>query len=190
MFKKLAVILIFIFLFTQIQTDFCQAKVINNLDDLIPLFELAKKYMLEKFNMEVTGHVKVGLASAQRLDELYGGEFVGQELGFYRFEDGWHDIYIMKDLGRSRCLGTVAHELTHAWQQENCPYNQGLVLKEGLATWVEVKILQADGSYSRSIDVMRGCRGPYWEGLKLLLEIEDKGGQKAVFDYVTKTVNP
>lgn len=165
-------------------------RTVNDISEAEELLNIAKNYLQTNFGMIISGKINLQVVSASKLDELYHGIYRGSEIGLYQQDFGGHHIYIMQGLSRDKCLSTIAHEYTHAWQHENCPLNQDIRLKEGFARWIEVKILRLDGAYQLALDIERSLDPVYGYGLKILIKIEESQGERAVINYVKTALAP
>lgn len=101
---------------------------------------------------------------------------------FYRKGDDYN-IYVLYGLRKKDLIGVLAHEITHAWQAENCGGDLELEDLEGLAQWVAYYTL-IYFDYERFARTMLSGNSVYAAGLRKMLEIEKHGGSKAVFDYI------
>jgi recombinational DNA repair protein (RecF pathway) len=101
---------------------------------------------------------------------------------FYRRGDDFN-IYVLYGLREKDLIRVIAHEISHAWQAENCPKDLTLEEQEGFAQWVAYKALK----YFNYVDfaaLLTQGNDAYARGLSMMLDIESKGGPKAVFDAV------
>lgn len=92
-------------------------------------------------------------------------------LGFYVQANGRSTVYAEMGLPRALLLGTLAHELGHAWQAERVPALRDPLRCEGFAEWVAYRVLVAQGQEAIA------ARAPqrddvYGHGLRYFLEIE------------------
>ncbi len=112
-------------------------------------------------------------------EENAGGRHV---LGFFVRSQGRPKIYVEAGLTRGLLLGTLAHELGHAWQSERLGAAAGAVdslVSEGFAEWVAYHTLLAHGlralaSRARERDDL------YGRGLMRMLSVEQSRGRGAV----------
>lgn len=100
-------------------------------------------------------------------------------LGFFVRAHGTSTIYVERALPRSLLLGTLAHELGHAWQTEHAPEQRDMLLNEGFAEWVAHHALVASG---QPVVAARATRRDdlYGRGLRRMLDEETRGGRAAV----------
>jgi hypothetical protein len=103
-------------------------------------------------------------------------------LGFYVRSQGKPVIYIEAGLTRGLLLGTLAHELGHAWQAEQLGSGASALdplISEGFAEWVAYTTLLA-----RSLRTLaaraRERQDDYGRGLNRFLELERLRGRPAV----------
>lgn len=147
--------------------------------------------MAQKFSLRLTKPVEIHLVEAKEMDGLVGNSpYKGAEIGLYTgVRNGKHQVYVMKGWARDYCAGITAHELTHAWQEENTPRTQEQALVEGFAKWVEYKYYDAIGAYTFA-DRMRSTADPvYGVGFFALMDTERAVGQAKVADTVRKAVS-
>jgi hypothetical protein len=100
-------------------------------------------------------------------------------LGFCAHEGGRSTIYIERGLPRGLLLGTLAHELGHAWQYGYAPGLRDPLRCEGFAEWVAHRVLVASGLRSLAARATRRD-DLYGRGLRHLLALERSGGRAAV----------
>lgn len=103
-------------------------------------------------------------------------------LGFYVRSQGRPTIYVEAALTRGLLLGTLAHELGHAWQAEQmgaATASADALISEGFAEWVAYHTLMARGM--RTLASRATQRDDlYGRGLNHLLEVERREGRDAV----------
>ncbi len=91
-------------------------------------------------------------------------------------------MYVLLGLPQILLIQTVAHEWAHAWQTENCPLLRDPLVREGFAEWTAYKILQTMGA-SHKMALMKQQNGLYGEGLRRMLELEQRDGVPGVLDF-------
>lgn len=100
-------------------------------------------------------------------------------LGYFVQSHGKSTVYVEAYLPRGLLLGTLAHELAHAWQTEQSLHLKDALVREGFAEWVAYRILIARGltplaeRATRRDDV-------YGRGLRHFLNIENRLGYAGV----------
>ena len=155
-------------------------KVISTQEDFEPVIESARQLLKTYYAIVLRLPVKGSLVTGAELDALYGGAYRGAEVGLYRYRSSLHEIYVMKDMSKDECTATTCHELVHAWQKENCPADQDILVSEGLARWIEYKILDKTGAYTLARGLFEHADPVYGVGFKTMLEWEDKLGEMGV----------
>ncbi len=103
-------------------------------------------------------------------------------LGFFVRSQGRPVIYVEAGLTRGLLLGTLAHELGHAWQSERLSPTAGAIdplVSEGFAEWVAFHTLMARGMRTLA-NRAREREDVYGRGLERLLDIERARGRDAV----------
>lgn len=103
-------------------------------------------------------------------------------LGFYVRTGGKPTIYVEAGLTRGLLLGTLAHELGHAWQAEQVGAAAGALdplISEGFAEWVAYTALLARGFRSLAARA-RERQDDYGRGLNRFLSVELARGRDAV----------
>jgi hypothetical protein len=105
-------------------------------------------------------------------------------LGYFVQAHATSAIYVEQFLPRGLLLGTLAHELTHAWQTEQALHLKDALLREGFAEWVAYRVLFARGlaplaeRATRRDDV-------YGRGLRHFLDIESRYGVRGVIKHAS-----
>jgi hypothetical protein len=88
-------------------------------------------------------------------------------------------VYVEVGLPRPLLLGTLAHELAHAWQSEASGPGSDQLLREGFAEWVAHQVLVDAGL--REVAVRATRRDDlYGRGLRHYLTLERTKGRAAV----------
>lgn len=142
--------------------------------------------MGSRFGLRITTPVQIHLVEAKEMDKLFSGSpYHGAEIGLYTgISNGKHQLYVMKGWARDQCAGITAHELTHAWQTENVPADQDLVLREGFAKWVEYKYYDLIGAYTYSQQIRETADPVYGVGFFAVLDAEAAVGAPKVADLM------
>ncbi len=97
-------------------------------------------------------------------------------LGHYHLRDlgdkKVHFVFVQKGLPRTRFKAIFAHEYTHAFLRERGILRHSRGLREGLARWVEYKVLLKEGA-AREAEKLLKIRN-WWNGrgLREILEME------------------
>src|SRR5262249_54045404 len=139
--------------------------------EMMLLARSARAWMKKKLGMEMPP-CPMHLEHAQGIASMNGKHFVpgsSRPIGFLRVpvapeptlegadrgEIKGAALFLEHGSPRSLCYGVAAHELTHLWQARHWPIATPLVLREGLAMWVEYQALLAVGAIHNARDVER-----------------------------------
>lgn len=180
-----SMLLLFLVSFNQLRADDTPS-VIETQEDAEKIFEKAKDKLDEKFGMRFNLPIQVKMVTIEEMDRVAKNRINKNIVGLHSFRDGVHYIFMVKGKGRDPFYGTMCHEMTHAWQEENCS-DQSDVLEEGLARWVEIKMLMWDGACRYAQLIHQNTRGEtYGVGYRYILTLEDKFGTKGVLEEVKK----
>ncbi len=101
---------------------------------------------------------------------------------FYRLGEDYN-IYVLYGLRRKDLAWVLAHEISHAWQAENTSGELEPEDLEGFAQWIAYNTLIYFG-YDSFAKTMTNGDTVYSKGLRKMLELEQKSGADAVFDYI------
>ncbi len=100
-------------------------------------------------------------------------------LGYFVQAHGVSTIYVEACLPRGLLLGTLAHELAHAWQTEQSLHLKDDMVREGFAEWVAYRVLVARGLATLAERATRRD-DVYGRGLRHFLNIENRFGYAGV----------
>jgi len=101
---------------------------------------------------------------------------------FYRKGDDFN-VYVLYGLRKKDLIWVLAHEITHAWQSENCSERLSTEEREGFAQWVAYKSVINFG-YREYAENMRKGESIYSSGLNRMIDLEKNGGPAAVFHFI------
>lgn len=161
-------------------------KIISTEKDLLHSEGMALRLIGEQFGITIKLPIKCTLKKIKEIDR--DSSLPGGASGLYQFQNGTHVIYVEEDLTEDTTIGILAHELTHAWQEENAPPAQDQLVKEGFARWIQYNTLYRIGAYNEA-NILKDYPDPiYGVGLKKVFEIEDKIGKKNVLDHMRTLV--
>lgn len=106
-----------------------------------------------------------------------------RELGAFVKQGSEHTLLILANMPECLFIETVAHELTHVWQDLFCVRGQDIQIREGFAQWVADRIL-AHTDCSREIKILRNREDIYGTGYRRLKKIEEEKGLAYLLQYV------
>ncbi|MDO5296891.1 MAG: basic secretory protein-like protein [bacterium] len=101
-----------------------------------------------------------------------------------------HTIYVLAGMSRENMSRVLAHELAHAWQNENNPKVSQASERfvEGFAEWVSYKTTEVYGDKKYLEQMLDNQIEDYSQGLQDFLKYEKRFGQNAVLEAAkTKT---
>ncbi|HKB47887.1 MAG TPA: hypothetical protein VKC57_09330 [Ktedonobacterales bacterium] len=129
--------------------------------------------------LHIVGRRQMGDVRRRFASDVPKGAAGHHVLGFFVREHKSASIFVELGLPRPLLLGTLAHELAHAWQVEAAPSQNDPLLREGFAEWVAHRVLVAAGH--RRVAVRMTRRDDlYGRGLRHFLAIERSAGHAAV----------
>ena len=147
-----------------------------------PIKKQVISYLDSKMGIRIKHDIKYSLQDKDFLKTKSKNTHDDLNALFYRKGDDYN-IYVLYGLRGKDLIGAIAHEITHAWQAENCGNNLQLENLEGFAQWVAYHTLLYFG-YEQFAKNMRLGSSVYANGLRKMLEIEKHRGSRAVFDYI------
>lgn len=103
--------------------------------------------------------------------------------GRFELAEAGPAITVKKGLSETMFMAVFAHEFTHAWQSENCP-RQSLELMEGLARWVQRKILYELYDDNAATELDQCPLAGYGPGLRACLDWEQALGEHDLLSAV------
>jgi len=93
-----------------------------------------------------------------------------------------HCAYVLKGLTKSRFKSILAHEYTHAFTRERGMLRNNKLLREGLARWIEYKVLLREGEDQEARRISQSTQWIYGKGLRRILELEERVGEARVLE--------
>ncbi len=173
-----------ILLFLAHPADSANMKMINTQEELTPLITKTKNILAADFNIFLRLPIKIMLLTGSQMEEYQKQK--GIEIGLYSWGKDGHEIRLLAGMNEDDLTATLAHEMTHAWQRENCTPAQGIVIQEGFARWVEYKVLDKIGAYIQANNVKESTHPTYRPGFIKMCEWEDEVGAKSLVQKIRK----
>jgi hypothetical protein len=134
-------------------------------------------------HLRIVGRREMGEVRRRFASEIPTGTGSHHVLGFFVRERGAASIYVELGMPRPLLLGTLAHELGHAWQVEAAPDLVDPLQREGFAEWVAHRVLVA-GGYRRVAARATRRDDVYGRGLRYFLAVERSHGARTVLDVI------
>ncbi|NHJ86385.1 MAG: hypothetical protein FK734_13055 [Asgard group archaeon] len=167
----------------------CERSAISSDDQLNDLIKSATKG-LKELGIEIPVDINYRLISKKLLDkriEESGAEIsAGKNLGLFVRKESMINIFLQTHLPLQMALGTLCHELAHAWQSKNVIINdQPLYLREGFCEWVSYKVLKRYG-YHGQAELILSRDDIYGKGFQRFLEYEKANGLPATIAWAKR----
>lgn len=132
-------------------------------------------------HLVIVGRREMGEVRRRFAAEIPLGVGSHHVLGFFVRESGTSSIYAELGMPRPLLLGTLAHELAHAWQVETAPDVVDPLRREGFAEWVAHRVLVA-GGFRRVAARATRREDVYGHGLRAYLAVERAEGSRGVLE--------
>ena len=152
-------------------------------DRLDQLLDEVMEFLKEEFGFNVVQNCSLHLVSKKRFRSKGWNS-----AGLYTVNGDVRTIHIEEGLPEPLFMATLAHEATHAWQEENCP-QQSDELSEGLATWIEFKTLQNLDIVAPEEWFQATLQGPYLSGFLKCCQLEAQQGELGLIQSVKHWVD-
>lgn len=163
----------------------CKAEEVAEYSQALEILQEVREYCIEQFGMRVERPYHLLLAH-EAARHRAGSSMRATSLG-----RGWcglyqgrgHRVWVMSNIPTWLFTSILAHEHTHAWQRENCE-QQSLELVEGLACWVEWKVLLHLGRDRMAAERLASQEPYYGPGLRQCVQLEEEVGQDGMLAAV------
>ena len=160
----------------------CRSIALFNPKLITPLKNFAIDYLDQVMGMNVNHDINYTLQDSDFLKKISKGKDKDLNGMFHRKGNDFN-IYVLYGLRKYDMIGVLVHEITHAWQTENCNDKMKLLDREGFAQWTSYHALINQG-YKQTAESLLLGDSVYSNGLKKMLNIERKNGRKAVIDFI------
>ncbi|MEM2636801.1 MAG: hypothetical protein QXL15_00460 [Candidatus Korarchaeota archaeon] len=160
----------------------CESTAVRRVEELQELVSLVRK-VLESMKIKVPS-LSLKLASITEMNHI--GGINPRRYGMFVKRGDYQGVYILNGLPKNIAIGTISHEIAHAWENINAPQGLPQWIYEGFAEWIAYKVYIKLGLLDEASDMLaRGDDYGHW--LQKMLAIEDKYGPDEVINVV---VNP
>jgi hypothetical protein len=161
----------------------CRKQAIFNPALITPIKQEVLEYVSKNLNIKVDHKINFSIQDKKFLERKSRG--LSQDINGLFYRKGHdYDIYVLYGLRKKDLVWVLAHEITHAWQSENCSERLSTEEREGFAQWVAYHTAISFG-YRQYAENMRGGESIYSSGLNRMIELEKIGGSKAVIEFIT-----
>jgi Zn-dependent peptidase ImmA (M78 family) len=141
--------------------------------------------MYKKLNMSLKVPVPVKMVSREEMKKVAANNIKEKDrlFGLFVTEKKKGYIYFLFGTPRYITLYALAHEFTHAWQNENAVKNQPDKISEGFAEWAAYKVLieKDDREAARLIENRED--DVYGAGFRYFKKLEEKSGITSVIQH-------
>jgi hypothetical protein len=101
----------------------------------------------------------------------------------------YHLVYVLRGLRKERFKAILSHELAHAYLYETELFSSNKAFREGMARWVEYKILLQEGEKEEAQKLLKLKSWHYGKGIARILELEKKTGERELVSYLHSIKN-
>ena len=140
-------------------------------------------WMKSDLGFTVSGPIEVSICPDFGRERLDGEKRDPSTLGAFIRESTGGTIQVQAGLTARRLVQVVAHEWVHAWQSENCPEDQRLLIHEGLAQWGVAQLLKYL-SLSEDLRTLTHREDFYGDAYRWVAALEEKKGREALLNSV------
>ena len=165
----------------------CAKRCINKPEEVKPLLEQTKRYLIDSFGIELPKGMKIKLASSSTMAKRHGNpkhkkrrSIIG--LACYPSKE----VFVENNAPPEHMLHVLAHEITHQWQYDNIEC-KNLEVIEGHASYVEVQYLE----YLKEDDLARRWKNgllasddEYGRGFRALQTVMETREDNNTFAYI------
>ena len=102
-------------------------------------------------------------------------------IGKFRNDDGRYEVFLVDHVSERRAARILAHELAHAYYEENFSRFRARLYREGFSEWVAFHVLH-DLGYPRDAERILRRTDIYGDGLRQMLAAEREGGVSRVIE--------
>lgn len=150
--------------------------------------EEVQKFLLEIFGIKISKPVLVELVDEGQCNLNSTYFMFSGTLGRYQYQkmgkNNVHLVYILKGLKKQRFKAILAHELSHAYERENGVLKHNKGMREGLARWIEYKMLVKEGEFKEAKKILKIKHWAFGRGIKKFIELEKEMGERQLIEYI------
>jgi hypothetical protein len=150
-----------------------------------------KSFLSGKYGVNVKYPVVLELFSGQDWDIPSMRFRLAGTIGRYQMnlmgENRIHCIHILAGLGVPKFKSIFAHEYMHAFQRETGIFQRNRGLREGLARWMEYKVLVSEDASNEAGKLLRIKSWSHGGGLKRILEMEKEHTESGLVAYLKRS---
>jgi len=151
------------------------------------IYKEVVSFMEHRFKMILREPVPIKMVNRAEMTKAASESIkgAGRLFGLYIRKNKKSSIYFLFGTPRHITQSTLAHEFTHAWQQENAVKNQSGRIVEGFAEWLAYKMILENNAKEAAKIVENRQDDVYGAGLKLFMRMEEKSNEASVILFAT-----
>jgi hypothetical protein len=157
------------------------------------ILEELRSNLKERFDIKLKRPVVLELVKEGKV-QSYNFSWLTGSLGKYKSQmmiDGWyHLVYVKSGMKKERFKAILAHELAHAYQHESGLFTDNKAFREGLARWVEYKILLQEGAKKEAEKLLNLKSWIYGRGIFRVLQLEKETGERNLISRLHALTKP
>jgi len=156
------------------------------------ILDEVKIVLEDRFGIRVKRPIVLELVNEKK-PWLYGIYWLAESLGKYKshlmIDEKYHLIYVLRGLKKERFKAILSHELAHAYLYEAELFSNNRAFREGMARWIEYKILLQEGEKEEARKLLSIKSWLYGRGIAEILELEKKTGERELLPYLHSIKN-
>ena len=167
----------------------CMKTAVKTSSEAQKILQIVLTYLKQNYSMNIRNTIKLNLVDSKTLLKIRGKSLIKagkkdrRALGIFLRKGESFDVYIEKYLPYALCLGTLAHEYTHAWQADHFPKNASILYIEGMAEWIAYNTL-LHCNYKKDAKRILTQKDIYGQGLKRIKKLEKKYPKKQIINKI------
>ncbi|MFH1073869.1 MAG: hypothetical protein V1752_02165 [Candidatus Firestonebacteria bacterium] len=163
----------------------CKDSSITDPEEAARLYREVMVFMDKKLNLRLKEEVPIKMVSREEMKKVASNNIKEKDrlFGLFVTENKERYIYFLFGAPRYITLYTLAHEFTHAWQNENAVKNQPDKISEGFAEWAAYKMLIEKDDREAARLVENREDDVYGAGFKYFRNLELKSNITSVIQH-------
>lgn len=163
----------------------CKASSITDPVEADRIYAEVVVFMVKRLGMKLKEDVPIKMVSREEMKKAASNSIKDKDRLFGLFVREKKKSYIYFLFGTPRYITqyTLAHEFTHAWQQENAAKNQPDRIVEGFAEWAAYKMLIDKDDREAAKIVENRVDDVYGMGFKIFRKMEEKSSVAGIVQF-------
>jgi hypothetical protein len=159
----------------------CHHQAIKDSKKAYEILKEVESVIFRKFKIKVNHSSRLNLKNKDELENLQDRR-EENVLGIFKRVNSSFDIYLLSHLPYSLSVGVLSHEYIHAWQAENTPSKQDLILREGFCEWVSYHVL-LELNLKKEAALIGKRKDIYGQGFRFMRKLEKEKGIPYVVEF-------